>query len=1683
MNMAHILNQLRSFTKHIVAGVGRMEVSLYNPLSTLLRFFANDNPLVIEGLHDLEISQQLKTLNMDNLSSHTKRNQMIESLSQTLPDLQGNANTFKRIRFKAILSSYYASYFEIERMPIHQWTPTQVAFSFFVYLVQQRSLSTYVWQFVHHMALLCQEEALNGIVLYQLITKQNQKQNNLMQFTRRICNKFNPNSLPLVQQMQNEIKSWAQHTLKRAEIWFAPPCKRTPPHIEHPYHVFIEEKGDQSGTEEDVCRDSLDFDRIDTILGCVYEGFECNDLIDCLKKHKYMKQNLMDDLCDMVLGGEQNYVLMYQMLYDEMNITDSEKRQKIYYALLFQYINQPIQDLNKTNVLKVAVQRVWYDKLKDDADFNLMDYYSKRPEFRRYTKSVLLSAPYNRQCFEELWEPSEWLNITMLHTAKENKQEISPNTLNSPLRIICHVFGCRSLYKKLNHLDIVTQCEYLKMNNMDTMQKRKQFINKVSRNTHTRIQLNHVLLKYRQNIADLSLYDVHEWTPRHLLLSFVYYCIAKAETDPKMWGFVGHFSSYCVESFYDGNAFIDTDGDTQDKISGFDGIIKKFNLDVKLQTILWMDYPAGIIEEWIVEISKIERRSWEHVTCALRHELYGQIASRLNVIVDEYSIISDENVDTALNSLKEKSKLDAKEMEYIKCLIRRAMSSRSTSQYNTMNNSLDITSEMVGLGTQMCSDIYNVHNWFLFVNYRGEEYGKDMFKNKVMKHMECSHLQEEDVIDMMQRMSFIDLYPDYIIDDNRDLIWRYFFAASQLVHTLLSNELNDQAFALKIVVIPNRIVSVCNEKNVFPDAMGDIYHYLTIEKNANPCDVLCFTNDNSDANSISNQLNNSFACVQDDDSYRKQNDMLIVVDRRQSKQNNMDKIYIISNCDVAIFSELHAQYNISLHFDISNPVVRCYLYYGVHPMHKMRFFPEFLTSIIPRFFRKDEKLNGYERMQSLFDDKYKHGFAVHLYDPKFDKYYKSITGYTHVSVNYDRSVIQDNSKPSKESEYCAECSSDHPVGIAECSFIDYIIFCLNSFEDLSNIDAIRLTKCYTHIICVHSFCLDPEQRVNIKKYVSDMVGECRLQAGCPSMRQHATRDAFRSQGIEGNISQNAVLAPCLNSLHCYLLHDGETLFRLRDGNVSARYTSGNPLQFLDKFDEFIESTMRHTMEAKFVQHLMRWIQSNAYDWDSLEHDIKCNTKGNIYHFLIEHHKKQLFDALRTEYINDSEVIAINFGVSVLIWFKSTFQSKYTSLRDEILNNTFSNMTEEWMAKYETQCITLLSTQNPFYRYTLDEILSLKVYTDETDLTSKFRSAFWKSSSQQMKMEFYLWALTIYQTALYHARPLPLRTHSIKPMKLHHGISEVFAVNDRSPKYHGPVSTTVDSCVAETFSKGTGILWFIITNYLNPFKFVKGIDVSWIARYKHEGEILLNDEYLYIGDTHYYLKNNKLKADHLLYQLKIYEDKIIDKEMFWKQIGFALNDEMLTFIRDNPLIMQHSVYTPQGSDERVKVIERLVEELEIDDDYICCEYFKISVARSDAFLRRLKATEQRIWDKGLFLTQSGMVLNAQGLLSIQNHPLLFQYSAYRNRTIFTRLVKEFGCDDLTRNYFAVNTQNCKINAVLNGLVTYKTKIKLNNKFWKGIADAMQKNETVLSVIRKHSLLFKECAYKCTFVFER
>ena len=51
--------------------------------------------------------------------------------------------------------------------------------------------------------------------------------------------------------------------------------------------------------------------------------------------------------------------------------------------------------------------------------------------------------------------------------------------------------------------------------------------------------------------------------------------------------------------------------------------------------------------------------------------------------------------------------------------------------------------------------------------------------------------------------------------------------------------------------------------------------------------------------------------------------------------------------------------------------------------------------------------------------------------------------------------------------------------------------------------------------------------------------------------------------------------------------------------------------------------------------------------------------------------------------------------------------------------------------------------------------------------------------------------------------------------------ELFIINDKNPMYHGPISTTTATSVAETFCDTKGLIWYLKPSYQNPFK-----NISW-----------------------------------------------------------------------------------------------------------------------------------------------------------------------------------------------------------------------------------------------------------------
>eukprot|EP01083_Nonionella_stella_P091157 254771_1 len=340
----------------------------------------------------------------------------------------------------------------------------------------------------------------------------------------------------------------------------------------------------------------------------------------------------------------------------------------------------------------------------------------------------------------------------------------------------------------------------------------------------------------------------------------------------------------------------------------------------------------------------------------------------------------------------------------------------------------DIDDAHHGLSFHLLYDIYNVHKCFLFANYHSIHYDTVQFVNDIQncKHFDSSikrcirNIGFEDTI----IANTIDLYPSYIIDDDMYAICKYFFCASRVVNK--ERETNNNDFAFTMCIIPKRIVCIYDNDVTIPFGIADIESYLE----AKQMNVVKITVAHS------NDIMDITALLEDQINTIKTSNVLCVVDKRDC---DCDVLYIIrTNSDSAYaLPELYQNSCIALEFNVSS-TVRCYMRYG---NGRMRFYPEYLTTIIPRFFKRNAQLSYARNMDNLYTDWHKHGFAIDLDDKLFNKYYKMITKYEHISVNYNRSLIEPKKNPRK-------CVLNAILDTEQCPFIDYIIYCLNLFKDM-----------------------------------------------------------------------------------------------------------------------------------------------------------------------------------------------------------------------------------------------------------------------------------------------------------------------------------------------------------------------------------------------------------------------------------------------------------------------------------------------------------------------------------------------------------------------------------------------------------------------------------------------------------
>eukprot|EP01083_Nonionella_stella_P118856 354943_1 len=155
----------------------------------------------------------------------------------------------------------------------------------------------------------------------------------------------------------------------------------------------------------------------------------------------------------------------------------------------------------------------------------------------------------------------------------------------------------------------------------------------------------------------------------------------------------------------------------------------------------------------------------------------------------------------------------------------------------------------------------------------------------------------------------------------------------------------------------------------------------------------------------------------------------------------------------------------------------------------------------------------------------------------------------------------------------------------------------------------------------------------------------------------------------------------------------------------------------------------------------------------------------------------------------------------------------------------------------------------------EELLALKLFTDQDPLQKEFSKSFWKVSAHVnrtlivRRQQFYHWAHVLRRAFKYGHTPIN--------RQLYRGLKEVLRVPSFTPFCGQPTSTTTNWNTAHSFSQGIGIII-----HSDPTQIVYGMDLSLISFYGNESEIWLYDQALPLQKVAIMLNDEQTKIDYI-----------------------------------------------------------------------------------------------------------------------------------------------------------------------------------------------------------------------------
>ena len=128
---------------------------------------------------------------------------------------------------------------------------------------------------------------------------------------------------------------------------------------------------------------------------------------------------------------------------------------------------------------------------------------------------------------------------------------------------------------------------------------------------------------------------------------------------------------------------------------------------------------------------------------------------------------------------------------------------------------------------------------------------------------------------------------------------------------------------------------------------------------------------------------------------------------------------------------------------------------------------------------------------------------------------------------------------------------------------------------------------------------------------------------------------------------------------------------------------------------------------------------------------------------------------------------------MLKWLPFGQKPRFESLKQEILMNPESTIDDHIFSHYLMVCIAKIKDT----KYTVNEMMCLKLYSDTTDLQAMLRRAHWTVTPLEVRKVYYRWAMGLYRAHLYHAEPVPA-TSKGRPCRLFEVINTTGPANSR-----------------------------------------------------------------------------------------------------------------------------------------------------------------------------------------------------------------------------------------------------------------------------------------------------------------